>query len=72
MCIRDSFDGGHVAVIVYEKIRDAIRRPQGKAPAGPADYTKLMPLTYAIAAILMGLGAIFIVADVVNPVRLFG
>ena len=31
-----------------------------------------MPLTYAIAAILMGLGAIFIVADVVNPVRLFG
>ncbi|WCZ32748.1 M50 family metallopeptidase [Corynebacterium massiliense] len=66
------FDGGHVAVIVYEKIRDAIRRLQGKAPAGPADYTKLMPLTYAIAAILMGLGAIFIVADVVNPVRLFG
>lgn len=66
------FDGGHVAVIIYEKIRDSIRRLQGKAPAGPADYTKLMPLTYVMAAALMAIGAIFIVADVVNPVRLFG
>ena len=66
------FDGGHIAVIIYEKIRDAIRRLLGKEPKGPADYTALMPITYAIAAVLMVVGALIIVADVVNPIRLFG
>lgn len=66
------FDGGHVAVVVYEKIRDAVRRLRGLPPAGPADYTRLMPLTYAIAAALLTVGVLFVVADVVNPVRLFG
>ena len=44
----------------------------GKPALGPADYTKLMPVTYVMAALLMGVGAIVIVADVVNPIRLFG
>lgn len=65
------FDGGHVAVVFWEKIRDAFRRLRGLPPGGPADYTRLLPLTYAMAAVLMALGVVFIVADVVNPVRLF-
>ena len=66
------FDGGHIAVILYEKLRDGIRRLMGKEPKGPADYTKLMPITYVLAFLLMAVGALIIVADVVNPVRLFG
>ncbi|MEX3516144.1 site-2 protease family protein [Corynebacterium camporealensis] len=66
------FDGGHIAVIIYEKIRDFIRRLIGKKPAGPADYTRLIPITYAIAALLLTLGVVIIIADVVNPIRLFG
>lgn len=66
------FDGGHIAVIGYEKVRDGIRKLAGKPALGAADYTKLMPVTYAMAALLMGVGAIVIVADVVNPIRLFG
>lgn len=66
------FDGGHIAVILYEKVRDAVRRFLNKEPKGPADYTKLMPITYALAFLLMAVGALIIVADVVNPVRLFG
>lgn len=66
------FDGGHIAVIVYEKIRDALRRLLGKEPKGPADYTKLMPVTYVLAFILMAVGALIMIADVVNPIRLFG
>lgn len=66
------FDGGHIAVILYEKVRDAVRRLLGKEPKGPADYTKLMPITYALAFLLMAVGALIIIADVVNPVRLFG
>lgn len=66
------FDGGHIAVIFYEKIRDALRRLMGKEPKGPADYTKLMPVTYALAFVLMAVGALIMIADVVNPIRLFG
>ncbi|MGV0352414.1 M50 family metallopeptidase [Corynebacterium confusum] len=66
------FDGGHIAVVIYEKIRDFFRRMAGKQPAGPADYTKLMPVTYAIAAALLAVGVVIIIADVVNPIRLFG
>lgn len=65
-------DGGHIAVVLYEKARDGFRRLQGRAPAGPADYTKLMPITYAAAAFLLLIGVVTIVADVVNPIRIFG
>ena len=65
-------DGGHIAVVIYEKNRDFIRGLRGIAPGQPADYTKLMPITYVMSAVLLGIGAIVIIADVVNPVRLFG
>ncbi|MBF4553415.1 M50 family metallopeptidase [Corynebacterium suicordis] len=64
-------DGGHIIVIVYEKIRDFFRRLRGLQPGGPADYTKLMPLTYAATLILMVFGFTVIVADIVNPVQVF-
>lgn len=65
-------DGGHIAVVIYEKLRDLLRKARGLEPAGPADYTKLMPLTVGVAALLMGVGALVIIADVVNPIKLFG
>lgn len=65
-------DGGHIAVVIWEKIRDFFRRLQGKPPAGPANYERLMPLTLAMAAVLMSIGLLVLVADVVNPIRLFG
>nr|WP_304503669.1 M50 family metallopeptidase [Corynebacterium lemuris] len=65
-------DGGHIAVVLWEKVRDFFRRLRGLAPAGPANYEKLLPLTYAMAAALLTVGLMVIVADVVNPVRLFG
>lgn len=65
-------DGGHIAVVLYEKVRDFIRRLRGLPAAGPADYQKLMPLTMAVAALLVGVGVIVILADVVNPIRAFG
>jgi nucleoside permease NupC len=58
-------------VIVWEKIRDWFRKRRGLASGGPADYTKLLPVTYVVAAILLVFGATVIIADVVNPVRLF-
>lgn len=65
-------DGGHIAVVVYEKLRDFFRRLAGKPAIGPADYTRLMPVTMAFTAVLLTFGVIVIAADVVNPIRLFG
>lgn len=65
-------DGGHIAVVLYEKIRDVLRRLRGLGPGGPVNYEKLMPITMAMAAILLTVGGIVIIADVVNPIRLFG
>ena len=65
------FDGGHIAVVIWEKIRNLFRRARGQEPGGPANYEKLLPLTYAMAAILLTVGVIVIVADLVNPIVLF-
>ena len=66
------FDGGHIAVVFYEKIRDALRRIRGLAPGGPADYEKLAPVTMAVFVLLMGVSVIVITADFVNPILLTG
>ncbi|MDX2355614.1 M50 family metallopeptidase [Dietzia sp. PP-33] len=66
------FDGGHIAVVFYEKIRDALRRLRGLAPGGPADYEKLAPVTIGVFVLLMGVSAIVITADFVNPILLTG
>ncbi len=65
-------DGGHIAVVLYEKIRDFIRRLRGLGPGAPANYEKLMPLTYFMAALLLVVGVLVMAADVVNPIRIFG
>ena len=65
-------DGGHIAVVLYERVRDFVRKLRGLAPMGPVNYDKLMPLTVAVAALLAGVGIIVIVADIVSPVQLFG
>ena len=65
-------DGGHIAVVLYEAVRDRIRRLRGLPPGEPVNYEKLMPLTYSMAALLLGVGVLVMIADVTNPVRLFG
>ena len=65
------FDGGHIAVAVYEKIRNMIRSARGLVPAGPVNYSKLLPATYVIIIVVVGYMALTVTADVVNPIRLF-
>ncbi|MGV9482634.1 site-2 protease family protein, partial [Gordonia aichiensis] len=63
-------DGGHIAVVLYEKIRDTIRSWRGKAPAGPVDYLKLLPVTYVAVVIGGAFMLLTLAADIVNPIRL--
>jgi membrane-associated protease RseP (regulator of RpoE activity) len=63
-------DGGHVAVILYEKIRNAFRRMRGQPAGGPVDYTKLMGLTMVVVFIGGAVMLLTITADIVNPITL--
>jgi membrane-associated protease RseP (regulator of RpoE activity) len=65
------FDGGHIAIAVFEKIRNLLRSARGKVAAAPVNYLKLMPATYVILAVVGGYMLLTVTADVVNPIRLF-
>ncbi|GGM39072.1 zinc metalloprotease Rip1 [Longimycelium tulufanense] len=63
-------DGGHIAVNLYEKVRDTVRRLRGLPRGGPVDYTKLLPVTYVLMLLGGGLMLLTVTADIVNPIRL--
>ncbi|WP_431232761.1 M50 family metallopeptidase [Mycolicibacterium psychrotolerans] len=65
------FDGGHIAIAVFEKIRNLLRSARGKVAAAPVNYLKLMPATYVILVVVVGYMLLTVTADLVNPIRLF-
>lgn len=59
------FDGGHVAIAVYERIQEKRLHLQGRYFA---DVSRLLPLTYGVVGVL---GLLFISSlylDIVNPI----
>ncbi|HYB37016.1 MAG TPA: M50 family metallopeptidase [Mycobacterium sp.] len=65
------FDGGHIAIAVFEKIRNMIRSARGMVAAAPVNYLKLMPATYIVLVLVIGYMLLTVTADLVNPIRLF-
>jgi membrane-associated protease RseP (regulator of RpoE activity) len=64
-------DGGHLAVLAYENARDRLRRLRGyRGEIQRVDFNKLMPLTYAVVLLFVGLTLFIMGADIVNPIRL--
>ena len=63
-------DGGHVAGALYEGGRRQWARMRGRPDPGPADVARLLPVAYAVAIALVGIGAIVIFADLVKPLTL--
>jgi membrane-associated protease RseP (regulator of RpoE activity) len=65
------FDGGHMAIAVFEKIRNAIRSTRGMVAAAPVNYLRLMPATYVVLIVVVGYMLLTVTADLINPIRLF-
>ena len=63
-------DGGHIAVNLYERIRDGVRARLGKPKMPPVDYTRLLPLTYFVILVGGAVSLLTLAADIVNPIRL--
>ncbi|MFC9788050.1 M50 family metallopeptidase [Rhodococcus sp. NPDC127528] len=64
-------DGGHMAVAIYEKIRNVVRGRRGLPAGAPVDYAKLMPLTYVVIVIGGAYMLLTLTADIVNPIKIF-
>ncbi len=65
-------DGGHIAGALYEAVRRGFARLFRRPDPGYADVAQLLPIAYAMAAILIVMGVLLIWADIFNPIRLTG
>jgi len=57
-------DGGHIAIATYERLRSRHGRQYR------ADVMKLMPLVYAVVAVLVVIGLSTVFLDIVDPIHL--
>ncbi len=65
-------DGGHVAAIVWERIRAWFARLRGRPDPGLVDMAKLLPVSFSIFAIVMFISLAVLLADIVNPLNIAG
>ncbi len=65
-------DGGHIAGALYEGGRRQVARIRGRPDPGPVDVARMLPVAYSVAVLLIGMSALLLYADVVNPIRIGG
>jgi membrane-associated protease RseP (regulator of RpoE activity) len=63
-------DGGHIAVVIWERIRAWFARLRRRPDPGLVDYRKLVPVSFSIFLVLVVFGMMLILADIVNPVNI--
>ncbi|WP_165217954.1 M50 family metallopeptidase [Schaalia sp. ZJ1691] len=64
-------DGGHILGAMYEGGARLVARLRGRPDPGPADTAKLVPLTWVMASLLVAMTILLVVADIVDPIRMF-
>lgn len=65
-------DGGHMVGAIWESIKKWTARIFRRPDPGPVDVALLTPVAYVIVACFLVFSVILLVADLINPVRLFG
>jgi membrane-associated protease RseP (regulator of RpoE activity) len=63
-------DGGHLAVVIFERVRAWFNRLRGRPDPGLVDIQRLVPLSLLVFVVLVGFGTLLIAADIFNPVHL--
>ncbi|HSV64577.1 MAG TPA: M50 family metallopeptidase [Mycobacteriales bacterium] len=61
-------DGGHIAVLLFERARSGIARLFGRRDPGRVDPRKLAPIMVVFILLFGGISLLAIMADVVNPI----
>ena len=65
-------DGGHILGAAIDWVRRGWAAARRRAQPRPFDVATLMPVAYVVALLFIGLSLLTAVADIVNPVQLFG
>ncbi|MEV0588507.1 site-2 protease family protein [Nonomuraea sp. NPDC050310] len=65
-------DGGHIAGGLWEGLKRGFARITRRPEPAHVDVAKVLPLTYALAFLMMFMAGLLVYADLVNPVRLAG
>ncbi|AQZ69733.1 Membrane-associated zinc metalloprotease [[Actinomadura] parvosata subsp. kistnae] len=63
-------DGGHIAGGLWEGIKRGFARIMRRPEPAYVDIAKVLPLTYAIAIVMMIMAGLLVYADLVNPLTL--
>jgi len=63
-------DGGHIAAGLYEWVKRGIWKLRGKAWVQPVDTSRMMPIAYFVAGLLLVLSLVLIIRDIVNPLHI--
>ena len=63
-------DGGHIAGALWEGLKKAWARVRGLPVPGPVDTAAALPVAYVVAIGLLGMTALLVYADIVDPIRL--
>ncbi len=64
-------DGGHIAGALYEALKRGIARLRRRPDPGHVDTAKMLPVAYAVGGIILISGIVLILADIIDPIRLF-
>lgn len=64
-------DGGHIIGAIVEWLRRAFAKVFRRPDPGYLDTAKMLPVAYAVFAFIAISGIVLILADIIDPVRLF-
>ena len=65
-------DGGHVVVALWDGLKRLWAKLTGRPAPKPVDATRLVPLTVVVAVLLIGMGALLLLADIFKPMDILG
>jgi membrane-associated protease RseP (regulator of RpoE activity) len=65
-------DGGHVAVILWERIRAWFARLRHRPDPGLVDIAKVLPVMLSIFMVIVFFSLVLVAADIVNPLNIAG
>jgi membrane-associated protease RseP (regulator of RpoE activity) len=65
-------DGGHIEILAFEQARSRLYRLFGRRDPGRVDLNKILPVTYAVVVLFVGLAVVLLYADIFHPINLSG
>ncbi|MEV0146351.1 MULTISPECIES: site-2 protease family protein [unclassified Nonomuraea] len=65
-------DGGHIAGGLWEGLKRAFARVTRRPEPAYVDIAKVLPLTYALALVMIVMAGLLVYADLFNPLKLTG